>query len=60
MELLLNCVFGNLVKIDVQGFQNFFGDLGFQFLCKLIRSASHFNAACVVCVGAPAEECLAL
>lgn len=43
MELLLNCAFGNLVKIDAQDFQNYFGDLDFQFLCKLIGSASHFT-----------------
>lgn len=44
MELLLNRAFGNLVKIDAQDCQTYFGDLDFQFLCKL-KSASHFSAA---------------
>jgi len=53
MEVLLNCAFGNLVKIDAQDFQNYFGDLDFQCICKLIRSASHFSAAWVMLCSSP-------
>lgn len=39
-ELFLYCASGNLVKIDAQDSQNYFGNLDFQFLCKLVWSAS--------------------
>lgn len=53
MELFLYCAFGNLVKIDARDSQSCFGDLDFQFLCKLIWSASLFGAEWMVLCFSP-------
>lgn len=45
--------FGNVVKIDAQDSQNYFGDLDFQFHCKLIWSVSLFSVAWMVLCFSP-------